>query len=65
LQPAPSPAPALAPTTAAPEPVAPAIKEKAEEKLVTELPDIAISGRQRLKKLPEDSFVIEEEQQNL
>ena len=50
---------AAAPTMAAPEPVAPPIKEKAEEKLVTELPDIAISGRQWLKKLPEDSFVIE------
>ena len=57
--PAPAPASAPAPTMAAPEPVAPPIKEKAEEKLVTELPDIAISGRQWLKKLPEDSFVIE------
>jgi len=57
--PAPAPAPAPPPTSAAPEPVAPTIKEKAEEKLVTELPDIAISGRQWLKKLPDDSFVIE------
>lgn len=56
---APASTPAPAPTMAAPEPVAPPIKEKAEEKLVTELPDIAISGRQWLKKLPDDSFVIE------
>lgn len=61
--PVPSPSPEPTPVTAAPEPVAPPIKEKveekAEEKLVTELPEVAISGRQWLKKLPEDSFVIE------
>ena len=33
-------------------------KEQAEDKLITELPSIAVSGRQWLKKLPEDSFVI-------
>ena len=47
------------PQPPAPEPVAPPVKEKAEEKLTTELPDIAVSGRQWLKKLPEDSFVLE------
>jgi hypothetical protein len=47
------------PASPAPEPVAPPAKDKAEEKLVTELPDIAVSGRLWLKKLPEDSFVLE------
>ena len=39
--------------------VAPApVKEVAEEKVITELPDVAIKGRQWLRKLPEDSFVL-------
>ena len=46
------------PASPAPEPVVQSAKDKAEEKLVTELPDIAVSGRQWLKKLPEDSFVL-------
>ena len=48
-----------APTPATVEPALPPTKETAEEKLITELPDIAISGRQWLRKLPEDSFVLE------
>jgi hypothetical protein len=51
------PAPAV-PTPAALEPALPPSKETAEEKLITELPDIAVSGRQWLRKLPEDSFVL-------
>jgi len=59
-QPPPSPTSQPAsPASPAPEPVAAPAKDKAEEKLVTELPDIAVSGRQWLKKLPEDSFVLE------
>jgi septal ring-binding cell division protein DamX len=46
-------------TPPAPEPALPPTKETAEEKLITELPDIAVSGRQWLRKLPEDSFVLE------
>jgi hypothetical protein len=34
------------------------LKELAEEKVITELPDVAIKGRQWLRKLPEDSFVL-------
>jgi septal ring-binding cell division protein DamX len=30
----------------------------AEEKVITELPDVAVKGRQWLRKLPEDSFVL-------
>jgi fructose-1,6-bisphosphatase/inositol monophosphatase family enzyme len=37
----------------------PPAKETKEEKLITELPNIAVKGRQWLKKLPEDSFVLE------
>jgi hypothetical protein len=44
---APTPAPAAAP-----------VKEVAEEKVITELPDVAVKGRQWLRKLPEDSFVL-------
>jgi hypothetical protein len=48
-----APVPATAPA------VAPApVKEVAEEKVITELPDVAIKGRQWLRKLPEDSFVL-------
>lgn len=61
--PAPQPTPlassSAAPTPAAVEPALPPTKETAEEKLITELPDIAVSGRQWLRKLPEDSFVLE------
>jgi len=53
----PSTAPAAAPVAAAPLPPAP-VKELAEEKVITELPDVAIKGRQWLRKLPEDSFVL-------
>ena len=42
----------------APEPAPPPAKEPEEAKLITELPDVAISGRQWLKKLPDDSFVL-------
>jgi hypothetical protein len=34
------------------------VKEAAEEKVITELPDVAVKGRQWLRKLPEDSFVL-------
>ena len=44
---APTPASAAAP-----------VKEVAEEKVITELPDVAVKGRQWLRKLPEDSFVL-------
>ena len=44
---APTPAPAASP-----------VKEAAEEKVITELPDVAVKGRQWLRKLPEDSFVL-------
>ena len=55
--PAPTPAPPIAAVApAAPEPAPPAAKEPA--KLVTELPDVAVSGRQWLRKLPDDSFVL-------
>jgi hypothetical protein len=55
--PAPTPAPPIAAAApAAPEPAPPAAKEPA--KLVTELPDVAVSGRQWLRKLPDDSFVL-------
>jgi hypothetical protein len=43
---------------AAPEPAPPPAKEPEEAKLITELPDVAVSGRQWLKKLPDDSFVL-------
>ena len=52
--PAPTPAPPIA--EVAPEPAPPVAKEPA--KLVTELPDVAVSGRQWLRKLPDDSFVL-------
>lgn len=52
--PAPTPAPPIA--AVAPEPATPAAKEPA--KLVTELPDVAVNGRQWLRKLPDDSFVL-------
>jgi hypothetical protein len=39
--------------------VLPPAKETKEERLITELPNIAVKGRQWLKKLPEDSFVLE------
>ena len=51
---APTPAPVAAPSTPSPAPV----KEAAEEKVITELPDVAVKGRQWLRKLPEDSFVL-------
>jgi hypothetical protein len=55
----PSTASAAAPVAAAPSPTAPGpVKELAEEKVITELPDVAIKGRQWLRKLPEDSFVL-------
>lgn len=48
--------PPVAPPASA---VAPApVKEMADEKVITELPDVAIKGRQWLRKLPEDSFVL-------
>ena len=50
-------APAVVAEPAPAEPTKPP-KEQAEDKLITELPSIAVSGRQWLKKLPEDSFVI-------
>ena len=58
-QPTPLASTPAAPTPATVEPALPPTKETAEEKLITELPDIAISGRQWLRKLPEDSFVLE------
>ena len=42
----------------APSPAAPPAKEPEEVKLITELPEIAVSGRQWLRKLPDDSFVL-------
>ena len=56
---APNTVAATPPKPAAPEPVLPPAKETKEEKLITELPNIAVKGRQWLKKLPEDSFVLE------
>jgi hypothetical protein len=48
--------PPVAPPASA---VAPApVKEMADDKVITELPDVAIKGRQWLRKLPEDSFVL-------
>jgi hypothetical protein len=37
----------------------PPLKEVAAEKIITELPDVAVRGRAWLKGLPEDSFVLE------
>lgn len=58
-------APVAAVVSAAPEPVpaptppaAPPVKEPEEVKLITELPEVAVSGRQWLRKLPDDSFVL-------
>jgi septal ring-binding cell division protein DamX len=39
-------------------PAAPPLKEPEEVKLITELPEVAVSGRQWLRKLPDDSFVL-------
>jgi hypothetical protein len=49
-----TPAPVAAPSTPAPAPA----KEVAEENVITELPDVAVKGRQWLRKLPDDSFVL-------
>ena len=54
---APPAAPVVVAEPAPAEPTKPP-KEQAEDKLITELPSVAVSGRQWLKKLPEDSFVI-------
>ncbi len=50
VSPAPEPAPAP--------PSPPAAKEPEEDKIITELPGVAVSGRQWLRKLPDDSFVL-------
>jgi hypothetical protein len=50
VSPAPEPAPAP--------PTPPAAKEPEEDKIITELPGVAVSGRQWLRKLPDDSFVL-------
>lgn len=42
----------------APEPTPPPAKEPEEAKIITELPEVAVTGRQWLKKLPDDSFVL-------
>lgn len=57
--PASAPASATSPVQSAPELASPPAKEVAQEKLITELPELAASGRQWLKKLPDDSFVLE------
>jgi hypothetical protein len=49
-----NPAPAAPPVQEVPPP-----KEVAVEKIITELPDVAVQGRAWLKTLPEDSFVLE------
>jgi hypothetical protein len=49
-----APEPQPAPSPAAPSPA----KEPEEVKLITELPEVAVSGRQWLRKLPDDSFVL-------
>jgi len=49
-----NPAPAAPPVQETPPP-----KEAAVEKIITELPDVAVQGRAWLKTLPEDSFVLE------
>ncbi len=49
-----NPAPAAPPVQEVPPP-----KEAAVEKIITELPDVAVQGRAWLKTLPEDSFVLE------
>ncbi len=49
-----APDPQPAPTPPAPPPA----KEPEEVKLITELPEVAVSGRQWLRKLPDDSFVL-------
>lgn len=51
-----APAPVAVP--AAPVAAAP-VKETPAEKVITELPDLAVQGRNWLKSLPEESFVIE------
>lgn len=55
-----APAPVTAPVAAPTAPVAAApVKETPAEKVITELPDVAVQGRNWLKSLPEESFVIE------
>jgi hypothetical protein len=49
-----NPAPAAPPVQEVPPP-----KVAAVEKIITELPDVAVQGRAWLKTLPEDSFVLE------
>ena len=49
-----NPAPAAPPVQETPP-----LKEVAAEKIITELPDVAVRGRAWLKGLPEDSFVLE------
>jgi hypothetical protein len=56
----PANATAAAPVAAPAVPVAAApVKETPAEKVITELPDVAVQGRNWLKSLPEESFVIE------
>lgn len=57
---APVTAPVAAPVAVPAVPVAAApVKETPAEKVITELPDVAVQGRNWLKSLPEESFVIE------
>lgn len=52
--------PVTAPVAAPAAPLAAApVKETPAEKVITELPDVAVQGRNWLKSLPEESFVIE------
>ena len=53
-----SPAPEPTPAPAPPSPPAPVAKEPEEDRIITELPGVAVSGRQWLRKLPDDSFVL-------
>lgn len=53
-----APAAQSAPAVAA-APVAAVVKETPAEKVITELPDVAVQARNWLKGLPEESFVIE------
>jgi len=54
-----APTPATPPAAEPAQPVATPPKEPVADKVITELPDTAVQGRNRLKGLPAESFVLE------